>query len=161
MTFNNDQVIFSKNCPDATDVAKKLKSEWLSKYNVYFKDNEGNYHLLNRLDTNYSAMAVLVTIYYEDLIKQVREWVRTKKLPSKEFAQNWIDHFFNNSIELIDPRQGWEKDVLKATKELQKLPKSVSVLHKIFSSGEFTTQESQYQKDFFRALNILFNFIDL
>jgi len=142
----------SKNCPDATEVANKLKSQWLSKYNIYFKDHEGDYHLLNRLDTNYSAMAVLATIYYEDLIKQVREWVRSKKLPSQEFAQNWIDHFFNNSIELIDPRQGWDRDVSKTTKELQKLPKSVSVLHKVFGSGEFTAQESQYQKDFFRAL---------
>ena len=51
--------LISNNCPESENVAKKLKSDWLKKYNIYFKDNEGNYHLLNRLDTNYSAMAVL------------------------------------------------------------------------------------------------------
>ena len=101
--------LISKNCPDAKNIVEKLKSEWLKKYNVYFKDNDGNYHLLNRLDTNYSAMAVLITTYYENIINQVRDWSRSKNLPAKEFAENWIDHFFNNNIELIDPRQTWEK----------------------------------------------------
>lgn len=144
--------LISKNCPDAKNIVKKLKSEWLKKYNVYFKDNDGNYHLLNRLDTNYSAMAVLITTYYENIINQVRDWSRSKNLPAKEFAENWIDHFFNNNIELIDPRQNWEKNYLKTTKELEELPKPVSILHKIFGSGDFKAQESKYHKDFMIAL---------
>ena len=61
-------------------------------------------------------MAVLITTYYENIINQVRDWSRSKNLPAKEFAENWIDHFFNNNIELIDPRQNWEKNYLKTTK---------------------------------------------
>lgn len=144
--------LISNNCPEADNVAKKLKSDWLKKYNVYFKDNEGKYHLLNRLDTNYSAMAVLATTYYENIIGQVRQWVHSKKLPAQDFAQNWIDHFFNNKIELIDPRQNWEKDVLNSSKELEKLPNPVSIFNKIFGSGDFVADESEYQKNFMRAL---------
>jgi hypothetical protein len=144
--------LISNNCPESENVAKKLKLEWLKKYNIYFKDNDGNYHLLNRLDTNYSAMAVLVTTYYENIIGQVRQWVHSKKLPAQDFAQNWVDHFFNNKIELIDPRQNWEKDILNSSKELEELPNPVSVFNKIFGSGDFVADESEYQKNFMRAL---------
>ena len=68
-----DEVVdlISVNCPIAEDVTGKLKNNWLSKYNIYFKDGQGQYHLLNRLDTNYTAMAVLITFFYEELLEQV------------------------------------------------------------------------------------------
>jgi len=144
--------LISNNCPEAETVANKLKSDWLKKYNIYFKDSEGKYHLLNRLDTNYSAMAVLVTTYYENIIGQVRHWIHSKRLPAQDFAKNWIDHFFNNKIELIDPRLNWEKDISKTSKKLEDLPNSVSVFNKIFGSGDFAVDESEYQKNFMRAL---------
>jgi hypothetical protein len=144
--------LISNNCPDAENVSEKLKNEWLKKYNVYFKDNDGNYHLLNRLDTNYSAMAVLATTYYEDLINQVRQWTTAKVLPAKDFSENWLDHFFNDKIELIDPRQNRENDKSGASEELIQLPNSISVFTKIFGSGDIVAEESDYQKNFMRAL---------
>jgi hypothetical protein len=96
--------LISVNCPQAEQVANKLKNQWLSKYNIYFKDGLGKYHLLNRLDTNYTAMAVLITFYYEDLLEQVRTWTSRKITPSKLFVRDWILHFFDSKIPLIDPR---------------------------------------------------------
>jgi hypothetical protein len=142
----------SKNCPKSKDVATKLKKNWLSKYNLYFKDYAGKYHLLNRLDTNYTAMAVLITMYYRELINQVRSWTTRKQTPSIRFVNDWIDHFFNPSTQLLDPRKGWEKDIIKSQSPLLNPPSHVSLFDNLFDSQEFVVQQSDEQKNFMLAL---------
>jgi hypothetical protein len=149
-----DEVVekLKRNCPRASEISKELKKKWLSEYNVYFKDNQGNYHLLNRLDTNYTAMAVLITIYYENLINQVRSWITRKKTPSELFVRNWVEHFFNTNVELIDPRKGWERDVLGSSKPLEELPHPTSIFNKVLTSKEIVVDESDYHRSFMSAL---------
>lgn len=149
-----DEVVelISRNCPQAEQVATKLKNQWMSKYNIYFKDGVGNYHLLNRLDTNYTAMAVLITIFYQELIGQVRQWTSRKTTPSTLFVKDWISHFFNSKIPLIDPRKGWDKDVSKSQTPLSKTPNPVTIFNKVFNPEEFEIGESQEHKDFMKAL---------
>jgi hypothetical protein len=144
--------LISRNCPQAKQVAEKLKNQWLSKYNIYFKDSNGQYHLLNRLDTNYTAMAVLITIFYEDLISQVREWTSRKTTPSSFFVKDWIDHFFNSKVPLIDPRKGWENEITRTQKPLSETPNPVFIFNKVFKPKDFKVQESDYHRDFMKAL---------
>lgn len=149
-----DEVVqlISKNCPESEKVATQLKNKWISKYNIYFKDGSGNYHLLNRLDTNYTAMAVLITIFYEGLIKQVREWTTKKATPSKLFVKDWIDHFFNPKIPLIDPRKGWDMEITQTQKPLNETPNPVTIFNKAFNPKGFEIEESQVHRDFMKAL---------
>lgn len=144
--------LISVNCPEAKKVATKLKNDWLSKYNIYFKDGQGKYHLLNRLDTNYTAMAVLITFYYEDLLEQVRTWTNKKTTPSKLFVKDWISHFFDSKVPLIDPRKNWRSDITKSQEELKKTPNPVTIFNKVLSPRGFEIEESQYQRDFMKAL---------
>lgn len=144
--------LISVNCPEARKVATKLKNDWLSKYNIYFKDAQGRYHLLNRLDTNYTAMAVLITFFYEDLIEQVRIWTNKKTTPSKLFVKDWISHFFDSKVPLIDPRKDWRSDITKSQEELKKTPNPVTIFNKVLSPRGFEIEESQYQRDFMKAL---------
>ncbi len=144
--------LISVNCPQAEQVANKLKNQWLSKYNIYFKDGLGKYHLLNRLDTNYTAMAVLITFYYEDLLEQVRTWTSRKITPSKLFVRDWILHFFDSKIPLIDPRKDWRSDLTKSQEELKKTPSPVTIFNKVLNTQEFEIEESYYHRDFMKAL---------
>ena len=144
--------LISRNCPQAKQVSEKLKNQWISKYNIYFKDGNGKYHLLNRLDTNYTAMAVLITIFYEDLISQVRSWTDRKRTPSSFFVKDWIDHFFNPKVPLIDPRKNWENDVLKTQKQLEDTPNPVSIFNEVFNPRGFEIQDSDFHKNFMKAL---------
>lgn len=153
--FNQiDEVIekIKKNCPTASVVAKKLKDKWISEYNVYYKTSDGEYHLLNRLNTNYTAMAVLVTVYYEDLIHQVREWTRKKDTKSSSFAKNWVDHFFNPKSTLIDPRPNVEKNFYGLAKKLIEPKNRMEVLNQVLEPEEFVFDESNTQKGVMLAL---------
>ena len=140
------------NCPDAVDVSEALKKKWMSKYNIYFKDESGNYHLLNRLDTNYTAIAVLITIYYENLINQVRQWTHKKSTPVNLFVLDWIEHFFNPSLPLIDPRKGAENNILGISKELEELPNPITIFNTVLKTKEFVIDDSDYHKSFIQAL---------
>lgn len=142
----------SSNCSEARGKGEKLKNKWLSKYNVYFKDSNDNYHLLNRLDTNYTAMSVLITIYYRQLIEQVREWTTIKSTPSSFFVKDWVQHFFNTNIVLIDPRKNIESDVKKTQTKLQKLPNPLTIFDSVLKPESFEIEESPDQKNFFKAL---------
>lgn len=142
----------SKNCPNAKIIAKELREKWMSKYNVYFKDENGNYHLINRLNTNYTAMAVLVTFFYEGLIEQVRTWTTRKKTPSNFFIEDWVNHFFNPKVPLIDPRKGIENNILGLNKKLDDTPNKILLLNKILNPQEFKVENSEYHDNFMRAL---------
>lgn len=142
-----------KNCPQGEDVAKKLKDKWISEYNVYYKTSDGEYHSLNRLNTNYTAMAVLVTYYYEHLIQQVREWSTEKKLPSESFVQNWVNYFFNLQTNLIDPRGARDSNLAKLiSKDLYEPKNRHEVFNKVFRPDEFVFDESEDQKGVMLAL---------
>jgi len=144
--------LLNKNCPSAKSIGEGLKKKWLSEYNVYFKDSGNNYHLLNRLDTNYTAMAVLITTYYQKLIEQVRSWTGKKMTPSSLFVRDWVDHFFNPSIPLIDPRKNWERDMTGISKELETLPHPISVFNMVLKPTDFALEDSDFHRNFMSAL---------
>lgn len=145
--------LISQNCPNGKKAAEKLKKDWLVKYNVYFKDEDGNYHLLNRLNTNYTAMAVLITLYYKPLIQQVRRWMQEKKLPSSDFAKNWIDHFFDPNIPVIDPRVGLKNSAFEESEgELKELYPSYMIFNKVLKPKDFVIEESDYHKEMMDTL---------
>ena len=144
--------LISGNCPMASQVADELKNKWLSKYKLYFKDSKGKYHLLNRLDSNYTAMAILITIFYEDSLEQVRMWTDKTTTPSSSFAMDWIDHFFNpEEFPLIDPRPRMDDYIIPRT-ELKNTPNPTTIFNKVFKPQDFVSEESQYHINFMNAL---------
>lgn len=75
---------------------------------VYYKTPDGKYSVFNRLDTNYSALAVSITYYYKskeafDLLMQDMGQ-KLSKIDWNSLAVSWIDHFFNPELEPYDPR---------------------------------------------------------
>lgn len=150
-----DEVVklLSQNCPSSKVVAEKLKKKWLSEYNVYYKDENGNYHLINRLDTNYTAISVLITLYYSPLVEQVRRWVTDKKLPSSDFVTNWIDHFFNPEILLIDPRTGLQGSPFEEYEgPLKKLYSPYKIFNKVLKPKDFIIEDGEFHKEMMETL---------
>jgi hypothetical protein len=75
---------------------------------VYYKRPDGEYSVFNRIDTNYSALAVALTFYYnskgafELLMHDMGN--KLSKVDWNSLAVSWIDHFFNEELEPYDPR---------------------------------------------------------
>lgn len=100
--------LIQDNCPNVDRVFKKQMSKFKDEVLLYFTE-EGKYSITNRLDTNYSAIAVLFTKFFqkkgafdstEDDIKDIN-W--------ENIAKNWIDHSFNPSLPFIDIRKNEDK----------------------------------------------------
>lgn len=51
-------------CPNIRVNMVKVYNELLGGKHVLFVDSDGNYHVINRLDTNYSALGVMFTEYF-------------------------------------------------------------------------------------------------
>ena len=75
---------------------------------VYYKRPDGEYSVFNRIDTNYSALAVTLTYYYsskgafELLMSDMGN--KLNKVDWNSLTVSWIDHFFNPELEPYDPR---------------------------------------------------------
>lgn len=82
---------------------------------VYYKRPDGKYSVFNRLDTNYSALAVALTWYYhaKDAFKMLTNDINTKitKIDWNAIVVSWIDHFFDSELPPMDPRNDNFKDI--------------------------------------------------
>lgn len=82
--------------------------ELIDDNHVYYKKPNGEYSVFNRMDTNYSALAVAITFYYvskgafELLMSDMDQ--KLNKIDWNSLAVSWIDHFYNNELEPYDPR---------------------------------------------------------
>lgn len=111
------------NCRKVVDRIKIEKDRFFNKFKIYFKSKndqgQTEYSPINRLNTNYSALAVLITKYYSqkgafDGIRRLnaeqwdyvaKDWLVTLFRPSKEFLDlRPIEDKKSNPI-----RPGWEE----------------------------------------------------
>lgn len=110
--------LISSNCPKVMNVFERQIANLKDKVQVYFTEND-KYSITNRLDTNYSAIAVLFTKFFQHkgALDSVEGGVDT--LNWDLIANNWINHAFNPSTKFIDIRN--ESDKLDKTQELSSL----------------------------------------
>ena len=89
------------NCSKFMTVVNKHLNEFETKVKLYYLDNE-QYSIENRLSTNYSALAVLFTKFFEQ--KGAFDDVRPQGIDWNKIAKNWISHLFHPSVEFEDIR---------------------------------------------------------
>jgi hypothetical protein len=121
------------NCTNINSVAEREMSLLKEKAQLYFTNKDGEYSLTNRLDTNYSAIAILFTKFFTKkgafdgvLFDSNNNW--------EKISKNWIEHSFNPSINFIDIRPEDEKNNKSA--ELSSL--EFQELAKIYFSNSIT-----------------------
>jgi hypothetical protein len=82
-------------CPEIEKNIKKILSDLNNGTYVYYADPiTGEYHLLNRLDTNYSALAVMVTEYFRqtnalEVLKYRIHNMKNWEIPAKKMIE-WL-----------------------------------------------------------------------
>jgi hypothetical protein len=110
--------LISDNCSKVMTVFERQVANLKDKVQLYFTEND-KYSITNRLDTNYSAIAVLFTKFFQNkgALDSVEGGVDT--LNWDLIANNWINHAFNPSIKFIDIRN--ESDKLDRTQVLSDL----------------------------------------
>ncbi len=101
--FKNKMGGFCNNL-NTDDIIKSL----IDDSHVYYKRPDGEYSVFNRIDTNYSALAVALTFYYSnkgafDLLMQDMGQ-KLNRIDWNSLTVSWIDHFFDNRLEPYDPR---------------------------------------------------------
>jgi hypothetical protein len=100
--------LIEPNCPNVSKVFERQLSTFKNKVQLYFTENE-KYSVTNRLDTNYSAISVLFTKFFQH--KGAFDSVEKKldEINWDEIAKNWIDHSFNPSLKFRDIRSDKDK----------------------------------------------------
>jgi len=90
-----------KLCPEIGQNIRKILTDLNNGMYVFYVDkNTGEYHLLNRLDTNYSALAVMITEYFRSYDAIYAMNLRIKS------AKGWeepVKHLINY---IIEPKSG-------------------------------------------------------
>jgi hypothetical protein len=132
--------MLSGNCKKINIIAERqmdsLKNN--AQKQLYFTGKDGNYSLTNRLDTNYSAIAILFTKFFAK--KGAFDGVGYDSNNNWEkIAKNWIEHSFNPSINFIDIRPEHEKNDKSAelsSLEFQELAKIYFTNSITFGSNE-------------------------
>jgi len=94
------------NCSNIRKIAEKKLREFDDKVKLYFIENE-KYSNNNRLPTNYSALAVLFTKFFEH--KGAFQGVSTNNIVWDKIAKNWITHSFHPNYHFNDLRPEDEK----------------------------------------------------
>ena len=89
------------NCPKFKSVVDKHLNEFESKVKLYYLNND-EYSIENRLSTNYSALAVLFTKFFEH--KGAFDNVNHVNIDWDHIAKNWITHLFHPSTKFEDIR---------------------------------------------------------
>jgi len=95
--------LIEPNCPNVSKVFERQLSTFKNKVQLYFSENE-KYSITNRLDTNYSAIAVLFTKFFQHKGAFDSTKEKLNNINWGEISKNWIDHSFNPSIEFKDIR---------------------------------------------------------
>jgi len=116
------------NCPKFKEVVNKHLNEFESKVKLYYLNND-EYSIENRLSTNYSALAVLFTKFFEH--KGAFDGVNYSNIDWDHIVKNWITHIFHHGTKFEDIRPDDLKDDPKF--ELSSL--SFQELAKIYFKG--------------------------
>lgn len=97
------------NCLNIEKVANKQLKKLKDETKLYFTGEKGEYNITNRLNTNYTAIAVLFTKFFSkkgafDGVNPYNDfnWV--------EISRNWINHSFDPSIKFEDIRPEEEQN---------------------------------------------------
>lgn len=99
----------SGNCVKLDEIFNKSLKNLKESTQLYFTGKEGEYSLINRLDTNYSAIAVLFTEFFSN--KGAFDGVSfDANINWDMIVKNWIDHSFNPSIKFEDIRPDDERE---------------------------------------------------
>lgn len=100
--------LISSNCSKVMTVFERQIVNLKDKVQVFFSEND-EYSITNRLDTNYSAIAVLFTKFFQNkgALDSVDGGVNN--FDWNLIANNWINHTFNPSIDFIDIRDDSDK----------------------------------------------------
>lgn len=99
----------SGNCVKLDEIFNKSLKNLKENTQLYFTGKEGEYSLTNRLDTNYSAIAVLFTEFFSN--KGAFDGVSFDvNINWDRIVKNWIDHSFNPSIKFEDIRPDNERE---------------------------------------------------
>jgi hypothetical protein len=132
----------SSNCTNFNTVVAKKLNEFKNKIKLYFVENE-KYSLDNRLPTNYSALAVLFTKFFEK--KGAFDGVTLDNQNSNninwdDVSKNWITHLFHSSKKFDDIRPENEKRNILTSLDFQELARIYFINNdKVFNSQEIRT----------------------
>jgi hypothetical protein len=132
----------SNNCSNFDKVVEKKLNEFKNKVKLYFLENE-KYSLDNRLPTNYSALAVLFTKFFEkkgafDGVKLDKE--KVNQYNWDQISKNWITHLFNTQKKFEDIRPDDEKVHTLSSLGFQELARIYFKDNdKVFNSEEIRT----------------------
>jgi hypothetical protein len=101
--------LLGSNCINIRSVADRKLKELKTDTKLYFTGEKGEYHVTNRLPTNYTAIAVLFTKFFYQ--KGAFDGVKiNNNINWDEIVRNWIEHSFNPSVKFIDIRPEEEQN---------------------------------------------------
>jgi hypothetical protein len=113
----------SSNCSNFNTVVAKKLNEFKNKIKLYFVENE-KYSLNNRLSTNYSALAVLFTKFFEKkgaFDGVILDNQNSNNINWDDVSKNWITHLFHPSKKFNDIRPENEKINILTSLDFQEL----------------------------------------
>lgn len=100
-------------CPNIKSNIIEIYNNLMGGVYVFYADPKtGEYHLINRLDTNYSALAVMITEYYVDIgaiknlenknVRYEKEWEQIAEYLVKFVIYPNVFHPNNSDIEILN-----------------------------------------------------------
>ena len=141
--------LLQNNCSKIKSVADRQMDSFNTRAQFYFSGPEGDYSLTNRLDTNYSAIAVLFTEFFSK--KGAFDGVNFNiNIDWGKIARNWIEHSFDPSTPFMDIRPEDEQDDKSAalsSLEFQELAKIYFSNNIVFGSREIRRAVDEVLKD--------------
>ena len=135
----------SGNCPKFKSVVNEHLDEFKNNVKLYYMDND-EYSIENRLSTNYSALAVLFTKFFEN--KGAFDDVQLKNTDWDHIAKNWITHLFNPSSKFEDIRP----DEIKNDPNYKLSSLSFQELANIYFKGSIVFNSTDIIKSVFEVL---------
>lgn len=125
--------LLSPNCTNFNKVVGDKLKDFDNRVKLYFIEDE-KYSLDNRLPTNYSALAVLFTKFFEK--KGAFDGVILDKQNWNEISKNWISHLFDSSKKFKDIRPIEEKKHELSSLDFQELARIYFTNDKVFNSKD-------------------------
>jgi len=107
--IENIKKLIGSNCPNIDKVFKRQMDKFKNTVQLYFREGE-EYSNTNRLDTNYSAIAVLFTKFFSHKGALDSTELNIDDINWDKIAMNWINHSFNPSIKFHDIRRQEDKE---------------------------------------------------
>jgi hypothetical protein len=131
--IENASELLSPNCSNFNKVVNNKLNDFRNRVKLYFIENE-KYSLDNRLPTNYSALAVLFTKFFEK--KGAFDGVKLDNQNWSSVSKNWITHLFDSTKEFDDIRPSEEKSHNLSSLDFQELARVYFTNDKVFNSED-------------------------